>query len=208
MTADQLGKSEMYARRCHLFAIYSEAPGPIPPYSRIIGEGEMAEMIRRFDWAATPLGHVENWSDTLVTTVNLLLASSHPMFLWWGEHLIQFYNDSYRPSISDDKHTTALGQRGIECWPEIWHVIGPQIDAVMNRGQSTFNANHLVPIQRNGKLEEVFWTYSYSPVRGSNGCIEGTLVVCSDTTEQVISERRLRTLLAINTAAPVRIHHR
>jgi hypothetical protein len=139
--------------------------------ARIIGTGEMAELTRSFDWEATPVGRVDKWSDTLVTTVNLLLASRHPMFLWWGADLIQFYNDGYRPSIRDDKHPSALGQRGMDCWPEIWPIIGPQIDAVMNQGQSSWNNNQLVPINRNGKLEEVFWTYGYSPVRDKDGSV-------------------------------------
>jgi len=166
--------------------------------SRIIGTGEMADLIRSFDWSKSVLGPVETWSDTLITTVNMLLASRHPMFLWWGPELIQFYNDGYRPSLRADKHPSAVGQRGIECWPEIWPIIGPQIQAVMERGESSWHANQLVPINRNGKLEEVFWTYSYSPVRDKNGNLQGVLVVCSETTEQVLSERRLRALLAIS----------
>ena len=157
----------------------------------------MADLIRGFDWSNSPLGPVSTWSDTLVTTVNLILASKHPMFLWWGPDLIQFYNDGYRPSLRADKHPSAVGQRGMECWPEIWPIIGPQIEAVMSRGDSTWNTNQLVPINRNGKLEEVYWTYSYSPVRDKQGAVQGTLVVCSETTEQVLSERRLRALLAI-----------
>jgi PAS domain S-box-containing protein len=170
--------------------------------SRIIGAGEMAGLIRAFDWSKSVLGPVETWSDTLITTVNMLLASRHPMFLWWGPDLIQFYNDGYRPSLRADKHPSAVGQQGIECWPEIWSIIGPQIQAVMERGESSWNANQLVPIKRNGKLEEVFWTYSYSPVRDKNGSVQGVLVVCSETTEQVLSERRLRALLAISAEIP------
>ena len=71
----------------------------------------------------------------------------------------------------------------------------------MSRGESTWNTNQLVPINRNGKLEEVYWTYSYSPVRDKEGAVRGTLVVCSETTEQVLSERRLRTLLGITAGA-------
>ena len=175
---------------------------PVGDSSRIVGSGEMAELIRRFDWGQTVLGPIESWSDTLITTVNLILASRHPMFLWWGPDLIQFYNDGYRPSIRGDKHPTAVGQRGNECWPEIWPIIGPQIRAVMERGESTWNINQLVPINRDGKLEEVFWTYGYSPVRDKDGIVRGTLVVCSETTEQVLSERRLRVLLRI-TGEPV-----
>lgn len=165
--------------------------------SPIIGSGDMADLTRAFHWKGTVLGAAETWPDTLLTTVNLLLASRHPMFLWWGPELVQFYNDGYRPSIRADKHPSALGQRGVDCWPEIWPIIGPQIEAVMSQGQSTWNTNQLVPINRNGKLEEVFWTYGYSPVRDKDGSVQGTLVVCSETTEQVLSERRLRTLLGI-----------
>jgi diguanylate cyclase (GGDEF)-like protein/PAS domain S-box-containing protein len=184
-------------RKSHLHTVRSEVSGPGACASRIIGDGEMAEMIRGFRWEETTLGRVETWPDILVTTVNLLLASRHPMFLWWGADLIQFYNDGYRPSLSAGKHPTALGQGGKECWPEIWPIIGPQIERVMTQGDSTFNTNQMVPISRNGKLEEVFWTYSYSPVRGSDGRVEATLVVCTETTEQVLSERRLRMLLKI-----------
>ena len=119
--------------------------------SRIIGEGECARLIREFDWVASSLGPIQGWPDTLVTTVNMLLASKHPMFLWWGPELIQFYNDGYRPSIRADKHPRAIGQRGTECWPEIWTIIGPQIEMVMKEGRSTWNENQLVPINRNGK---------------------------------------------------------
>jgi PAS domain S-box-containing protein len=167
---------------------------------RIIGDGEMADLTRAFDWSDTSLGPIETWSHTLVTTVNLLLASRHPMFLWWGPELIQFYNDGYRPSIRADKHPGAVGQPGRECWPEIWPIIGPQIKSVMTEGRSTWNINQLVPINRDGKLEEVYWTYSYSPVRNEDGEIQGTLVVCTETTEQVLIERRLKTLLAVSAA--------
>jgi PAS domain S-box-containing protein len=187
-------------RRSNPATLTEPSPGDLPP-SRIIGHGEMADLVRGFAWETTPLGSVETWSDTLITTVNLLLASRHPMFLWWGPDLIQFYNDGYRPSIRADKHPAAIGQRGIECWPEIWPIIGPQIEDVMSQGNSTWNTNQLVPINRNGKLEEVYWTYSYSPVRDKDGTVQGTLVVCSETTEQVLSERRLRALLAITADA-------
>lgn len=174
-----------------------KGPRLISTTSRIIGFGEMAQLVRSFDWSSTVLGPVETWPDALVTTVNLILASQHPMFLFWGPEHIQFYNDGYRPSIRGGKHPTALGQRAVECWGEIWSTIGPQIAAVMTKGESTWHANQLLPIYRDGKLEEVFWTYSYSPVRDGRGAIQGTLVTCSETTETVLSERRLTALLAL-----------
>jgi PAS domain S-box-containing protein len=115
------------------------------------------------------------------------------MFLWWGKDLVQFYNDAYRPSIGSDKHPSALGQNAIECWPEVWPIIGPQIEAVMTSGQASWHEDQLIPIIRNGKLEDVYWTYGYSPVRDSAGTICGTLVVCTETTGRFLAEQRERT---------------
>ena len=159
---------------------------------RICGTGEMATLTRGFDWSQTPVGPAEQWPNTLLVVVNMLLGSRHPMFLLWGEELVQFYNDAFRPSIGADKHPKALGQRGVECWPEIWHMISPQIDAVMTHGVAAWNEDQLVPIYRNGTLEDVYWIYSYSPVRDPDGGIRGTVVICSDTTGRVMAERQLR----------------
>jgi PAS domain S-box-containing protein len=152
----------------------------------------MADRTRAFDWSSTPIGPIEEWPETLLITVNLLLQNRHPMFLWWGDELIQFYNDGYRPSLGSDKHPKALGQHGRECWPEIWHAIGPQIEGVMTRGEATWHEDQFLPIYREGRLEDVYWTYGYSPVRDSEGVIRGTLVTCSETTGRVVAEQRVR----------------
>lgn len=169
------------------------APAPLSAGANaIFGTGEMADLTRHYDWSNTPVGPIDHWPEALLITVNTLLCSRHPMFLWWGEELVQFYNDAYRPSIREDKHPSALGQRGEECWLEIWHIIGPQIEAVMTRGEASWHENQLVPIYRNGRLEDVYWTYGYSPVRTSTGDIGGTLVVCTETTEIVIARQQLQ----------------
>jgi signal transduction histidine kinase len=160
----------------------------------LVGGGEMGARIRDFDWAGTTAGPPERWSQSLRTVLGILLGSRHPMFLWWGPDLIQFYNDGYRPSLGADGHPAALGARGREFWAAIWPAIGPQIEAVMTRGESTWNEDHLVPIPRNNRIEEVYWTYGYSPVRDDDGTVGGTLVVVQEQTARVIGERRLRTL--------------
>jgi signal transduction histidine kinase len=116
------------------------------------------------------------------------------MCLWWGPELIQFYNDAYLPSVGRGKHPVAMGQRGRDCWREIWPIIWPQIDDVMNRRRSSWNEDHLVSIFRNGRIEEVYWTYGYSPVFDDTGAVGGTLVVCTETTSRVVSERRAKTM--------------
>ncbi|HEV2619005.1 MAG TPA: ATP-binding protein, partial [Acidobacteriaceae bacterium] len=144
-----------------------------------------------FDWSRTPVGAIAEWPEVVLTTVNMILASRNPMLLMWGDDLIQFYNDAFRPSIRDDKHPSALGQAGRDCWPEAWEIIGPQIEGVMIRGEATWHENQLVPIHRNGRSEDVYWTYGYSPVRDGCGKICAMLVVCTETTEVVLARWQL-----------------
>ena len=150
------------------------------------GPGEMRARCREFDWSTTALGPVTAWPHSLRTTVSILLASRNPMFLWWGPELIQFYNDAYRPSLGQGtRHPAALGARGREFWTDIWDAIGPQIEQVMTTGQPTWYEDQYLPIERNGRREDVWWTYGYSPVPEDDGRIGGTLVVCQETTSRV-----------------------
>ncbi len=167
------------------------------------GDGEMAGLIRSKDWSKTAIGDPEKWPQSLRTTLSIVLNSKFPMFLWWGAEMIQFYNDAYRPSLGNEgKHPKALGQRAEDCWGEIWHIIKPLIDQVRNTGQATWSEDQLIPIFRNGSVEDVYWTFSYSPVRNEKDEIEAVLVVCQETTKQVSvlkkleeSENRFRHLI-------------
>ncbi|MEO8359606.1 MAG: ATP-binding protein [Vicinamibacteria bacterium] len=160
------------------------------------GGGEAAALIRAIDWATTPLGPMADWPQSLKTTVSTMLHSRHPMFLWWSPELIQFYNDAYAPSFGRGKHPRAMGQPGKECWPEIWPIIGPQIADVMERGIPSWHEDALVPIFRNGAIEDVYWTYGYSPVFDDQGDVGGTLVICTETTPRVIATERENELRA------------
>lgn len=145
-------------------------------------------------------GPPEQWPAALRGLVGTLLGSRHPMFLWWGPDLVQFYNDAYIPSVGAHRHPTAMGQRGRDCWPEIWPVIGPQIEAVMQRGESTWHEDQLVPIMRHGRMQDVYWTYSYSPARLEDGAIGGVLVVCSETTGRMVAARQQAALAQVVAA--------
>lgn len=155
--------------------------------------GESAELIKNIDWENHSLGTPENWPENLKNTIATIVSSKFPMFLWWGDDLIQFYNDSYRPSFGNDgKHPKAMGQKGVECWEEIWYFIYPLITKVLSTGESIWYDDLLLPIYRNGKLEDVYWTFSYSPIRDDNRQIKGVLVVCNETTEKVNYNRKLK----------------
>lgn len=154
--------------------------------------GEMGEIIRNMDWESTPLGSPGTWPVALKISLNTILNTSFPMFIWWGRDLLCFYNDAYRPSLGiEGKHPLILGQPAKLAWPEIWSTIGPRIRGVMETGEATWNENQLVPIFRNGKLEDVYWTYSYSAIFGETGNIDGVLVTVAETTQEVLTRKQL-----------------
>jgi PAS domain S-box-containing protein len=153
--------------------------------------GEMGDLTRRFDWARTSIGVPDTWPQSLRTAVRIMLNTNHPMFIWWGPDLIQFYNDAYRQTLGPERHPSALGQKGKECWAEIWDIIGPQIEHVMAGRGATWHEDQLVPVTRNGKLEQVYWTYGFSPIDEDQG-VGGMLVVCRDVTREHLAKIALQ----------------
>lgn len=148
--------------------------------------GELGALTRNYDWSTSSLGSPDTWPQNLRLTLSMMLTSKFPMFLWWGDELIQFYNDAYRPSLGNEgKHPKALGQKAEACWPEIWDIIFPLIEQVRKNGASTWSEDQLIPIYRNGKMEDVYWTFGYSPIFAESENVEGVLVICSETTDKV-----------------------
>lgn len=145
----------------------------------------MGELTRNFNWSETRIGSPENWSRSLKTTLGILLHSAFPMFLFWGEDLICFYNDAYRPSLGNYGKHPILGKKAEEAWPEIWDSISPMIEQVLTTGNAVKHDDLLLPIFRNGKMENVYWSFSYSAVFGDQGDIEGVCVICIETTDSV-----------------------
>ena len=156
----------------------------------LAGGGEMGALTRAFDWSKTPLGSPETWPQSLRVTVRLVLTSRHPMFIWWGPELIQFYNDAYRETMGPERHPSALGARGRDCWDEIWDIIGPQIEYVMAGNGATWHEDQLVPVTRHGRREDVWWTYSFGPI-DVEGKVGGVLVVCRDVTSEHMAREAL-----------------
>jgi two-component sensor histidine kinase len=156
----------------------------------LAGGGELGALTRAFDWSKTPLGPPESWPQSLRVTVRLVLTSRHPMFIWWGGELIQFYNDAYRETMGPERHPSALGARGRECWEEIWDIIGPQIDYVMAGNGATWHVDQLVPVTRHGRREDVWWTYGFGPI-DVEGKVGGVLVVCTDVTAEHMAREEL-----------------
>jgi signal transduction histidine kinase/DNA-binding response OmpR family regulator/plasmid maintenance system antidote protein VapI len=158
-----------------------------------IGDSEMARLMRAHDWAATPLGPVSGWARSLKVALGLLLTSRFEMWLGWGEDIHFFYNDAYRPTLGG-KHPRSLGQPVRRIYPEIWDDIKGRLRSVYADGASTWDRALMLLINRRGFLEETYHTFSYSPLRGDSGRVEGIFCAVSEETERIISERRLASL--------------
>ncbi|HEY9762285.1 MAG TPA: hypothetical protein V6D07_07140, partial [Trichocoleus sp.] len=169
------------------------------PEEIFVGGGEMEAIMRSLDWSQTSLGSPEIWPQSLQTSISICLSSQFPILLWWGTDLVMFYNDAYRP-ILGAKHPS-MGQRGRDCWAEVWDAIGPMLQGVLLSGEATCSENQLLLLKRHGYLEECYFTFSYSPIADETGGIGGVFTTVTETTRQVIGERRLKTLrdLAANT---------
>ncbi|MBI0535378.1 PAS domain S-box protein [Roseomonas sp. KE2513] len=79
----------------------------------------MAGRIRAHDWAAGPLGPVEDWPERLKLMVEFVLASPSVSALVCGAELILIYNDA-AARLYGERHPAALGQPLPATFPEGW----------------------------------------------------------------------------------------
>jgi signal transduction histidine kinase len=165
--------------------------------------GTMAELMRGFDWPASPVGPVDSWPQSLKSTLRTLLASRYPMILTWGPEFTQFYNDAYAEIIGD-LHPGALGTDIRNTLAEAWGTLGPMIEEVMRSGVANWTPALLLLLNRSGYREEAYFSVSHAPAEDDSGAIAGMLAVCSEVTAQVVGERRLAFLRNLAAAGDAR----
>ncbi len=156
----------------------------------IIGQSEMAARIRSYDWSQTPLGRIEDWSETLLATANLMLHSPFPTILSWGPEMVFLYNDAAISTLTT-KHPNALGRLYRDVFREAWDLVSADLEACLYRGETAVRDNMFIPILLNGALEDQYFSYSLIPVY-ENGRIEGIYDAFRNMTETVMVARRLR----------------
>src|SRR6185295_15392975 len=159
----------------------------------LVGGGEMGALIRAKAWSDTPLGPIENWPQSLRSAVSILLPSKAQIVLFWGSDLVAIYNDAYRP-VFGAKHPAALGMPARECWREVWDILEPLFQSVVNTGEAFWAKDLLFGLERHGYVEETYFDVSYDPVRDETGRVGGLFCIVSETTGRIIGERRLGAL--------------
>jgi PAS domain S-box-containing protein len=158
----------------------------------LAGGGVAGAQLRALDWSETRVGSPAGWPQSLRTAVKLMLNTRHPVSIFWGPDALHLFNDAAGQSFGAERRAAAMAQPAAIVWSEIWDVIGPQFDQVMAGGPATWHENQLVPIHRDGQLEEVYWTYSYCPVDDPQApnAVGGVLVIATETTDSVLAGRR------------------
>jgi PAS domain S-box-containing protein len=161
------------------------------------GDGELAGLVRGFDWSNTTVGPIESWPKELLSVVNVMLSTPIPALIYLGSDLVLLYNDAARP-IAGAKHPDALGRSARAVWGEAWHIIGPEVDRVLANGESVHREGMLVPLKLDGALRDLYWNYAYSPIY-VGGAVAGSLLLCQEVTESVLASKRLREAEALSS---------
>ncbi|WP_434391041.1 ATP-binding protein [Melittangium boletus] len=166
------------------------------------GGGETGAILRARDWSRTALGPVETWPPALRSAVGLMLASPTPTAFFWGPELVVLYNDGMLP-IYGAKHPGGLGVPAREVFAELWDALHPLFDGVMRTGRAVYQENQPYFMNRQGFVEEAYFTFAYTPLRDEHGQVVGVFDFVTETTRQVLGERRFKTLreLSIRVAS-------
>ncbi|MSU90039.1 response regulator [Rhodobacteraceae bacterium 2CG4] len=167
------------------------------PMSFLAGDSEMAHRIRNFDWSGHPLGPPETWPQSLRSALGICLKSAFPTAIYWGSEMHLLYNDAWS-AIPGPRHPDCLGARARDVWSDIWHVIEPQFTQLIESGEGIFVEDQLLPLRRYGFEEETYWNYSFTPIRGEDGAIEGVFNSGSETTDKVFLRRQTEFLLSLS----------
>lgn len=164
----------------------------------------MADRVNAFDWSAHPLGPIPGWPRALKTVITTMMASRFPMYLAWGTEGFSFYNDGYIP-ILGVKHPQALGSPLNIVWGELEHDVRCLIEKT-KEDKSCYFEDLPLSLMRRGVLEQCYFTFSYSAVRGDTGQVEGFFSVCIETTHAYHAKqqhmRQNEDLLALFKQAP------
>lgn len=163
------------------------------------GAGALRAQYDATDWAATPLGPVSDWTPALRASLGVVNGTRFPATLLWGPEYVLLYNDPYAEMIRD-KHPGALGRACAEVFPEAMADIGPLLDRVRHGGEATWSEDVLLPLSRAGFEEDCWFTWSYSPVQGADGSVEGVLDIAVETTQLVLARRRSELVARLVTA--------
>jgi PAS domain S-box-containing protein len=154
----------------------------------LAGGGQTGALLRAFDWTSSPLGPPSGWPQPLKTLMSVILGSNQPMFVVWGAEGTLLYNEAYSEILAS-KHPAAVGQAFLKVWAEIEADLIPIVTQAF-AGEPVHMSDIELHMERKGYREEAHFAFSYTPVREESGAIAGFFCACTETTGQVLAERK------------------
>ncbi|AYN67623.1 sensor histidine kinase [Euzebyella marina] len=148
--------------------------------------GEVGKEISQKNWKESSLGTMENWSPCFTPVLQQVLSSQIPMFLFWGEDFVSFYNEAYKPYLDDSgKHPSILGVNADTAWSDIWDTIGPALQKVRQTGMTYWFDDQGIDISLEGKRYRNYWTFGYIPIKCDGNTVDGILIPCIQNKKKV-----------------------
>ena len=172
------------------------------PQSVFAAGGSVGVLMEGLDWSTTALGHPDTWPQSLVSTLSVCLSTRFPIAIYWGPEYILLYNDAWI-ALEGGRHPVALGRPVHEVSPESWEVLAPSFARAFHHGETSSAERQFFASRRHGYVEECYFDYSISPIRGEENRIVGLFMPATETTSRVLARRRglLVHTLATRTAA-------
>ena len=164
---------------------------------RLAGGGATGELIRSHDWSSTPLGRIQDWPQSLLTAVAIMLQAKQPVYIGWGPQLNSLYNDGYIPIVGT-KHPKGLGQPFSELWVEIWETFEPIVAATL-AGEAQMFVDLPIPLAGRPGLDLGYFTFSYTRMYDDDGQVAGFFCAATETTDTVLVDRRRAFILDLDT---------
>ncbi|KAK8124014.1 hypothetical protein PG999_003932 [Apiospora kogelbergensis] len=152
------------------------------------------QFARGIQWENTPLGSMKKWSAELRQVANLVMNNPHPSAIFWGNELTMLYNEAYAKECAGNKHPSLMGTGFSGPFSEVWDALGPIFSECARTGIAIRNDDDGQSIDRNGFLEETYWSWSWTPLYGGSDRILGFYNAAYETTQSVLSHRRMSTI--------------
>jgi two-component system, sensor histidine kinase len=147
--------------------------------------------LKSIDWRNNPLGAMEQWPESLKTSLGICFNSPLPILVSWGPELIMLYNNAYGALLEGNDKFKAFGMPARECWSLMWDVVGPKLENVMLTGESVLLKDQMSSLKRNGVNEDRYFTISYSPIFDEEE-IKGIFSTVNETTDKIRSKLRFK----------------
>jgi diguanylate cyclase (GGDEF)-like protein/PAS domain S-box-containing protein len=151
--------------------------------------GTVGALMRTINWSATPLGHPDSWPQSLLSTISICLSTRFPIAIYWGPEFILLYNDAWIP-LEGNRHPAALGRPVREWRPETWDFLQPSFHRAFYDGEAISAERQFLASSRHGYVEECYFDYGISPIRGEENHIVGLFMLANEATHRVLAGRR------------------